>query len=150
MEFFLQSLDRHHQAIGAIYNLGLIWAVPAPWRPLSPSTRRLIQQFDVATVEPRPLEPGRAEYDIGRDTLTCEKLRTSLVFNSRSRKISFNKDTSVFKLGTHLAITKAKMSRPLQAPPSDHVEVDHIIEEIESDMDVPRVGLNFSYEYLST
>lgn len=73
----------------------------------------------------------------------------SVGYNTRSRKISFNKDTSVYKLGTHLAITKVKMSRPLQAPPSDHVEVDHIIEEIESDMDVQRVGLRFSYEYLS-
>lgn len=98
----------------------------------------------MATVESRPLEPGRAEYDIGRDTLTSEKLRTSLGFNTRSRKISFNKDTSVSKFGTHLANRKAKMSRPLQAAPSDHIEVDHIIEEIESDMDVQRVGLRLN------
>lgn len=41
------------------------------------------------------------------------------------------------------------MSHPLQALPSDYLEVDHIIEELENDMDVQRVGLPFFYEYLN-
>lgn len=85
-----------------------------------------------------------------RDSPASGKFRTALGFQPSSRKISLNKHTSIFKLDTHLAITKAQMSRPFQAPPSDPLKVDHIIEEIESDMDVQRVGLYYSYEYLKT
>lgn len=70
------------------------------------------------------------------------------VFKTISRNISFNKHTSVRELGTHLAIIEVQMSRPPQAPPSDPHKVDQIMEEIESDMDVQRVGLRCFYEYL--